>query len=198
MSSLFNSMAGAATKAMEGAALGHAIGSANDRADHAENQLDIWYKHAKMLEVKVLELEAKLQSSEKERNSLAQQLSAKEKQFEKFKGIATNAMNDQTSALSQNTDYGREIKKRLNQIQKGLQHSSADVESLTFMLKVYQDLFGDFSQLLSKGSIDEGTKVAAEAVWSAFMQGDKLTNNPEIQKLIDQAPMPMKTPRVIF
>lgn len=196
MSSLFGSMAGATANAMEGAAIGRAIGNANDRAEHAEAQLDLWYKHAKMLEGKVLGLQEQLRLSEAANVKLAQQLASKEHELVDFKKVAKGAFRNASAGWAENADYAKKVKERLSQMQSGLKQSSADVASLSFMLNLYTELFGDFSQLLSKGSIDDATKAAAEAVWLTFMQGDKLTNNPEIQQLIDQAPMPMKTSRV--
>lgn len=96
----------------------------------------------------------------------------------------------------ENVRYGQQIKKRLGQIEKGLQHSSADTAALTYVLGVYKDLFGDFSMLGSESVLPAGTKEKAEAIWTSFMNGEKLTDSKTVQSLIDQAHMPEKGSRV--
>jgi hypothetical protein len=198
MTSLFGAMAGAAANAMEGAAIGRAIGGANDRAAHAENQADVWYEHSQKLEALVDKLRIQLKNSEASRVDLAAKLEAAEKELVRFKGVAQDALGNTKDSLMQNVEYGKEIKKRLRQMEKALQHSSADTASVTFMLNTYKELFGDFSELLANGNISEETKDRAETVWKAFMNGEKLTDSKPIQDIIDQAPMPEKTAKVFF
>ncbi len=198
MSSLFGAMAGAAANAMEGAAIGRAIGNANDRADHAENQAELWYNHAKKLEAIVENIKLQLKNSESSRADLAAKLEASENELKDYKKLAGQAVDILNGNMTANVNYGREIKKRLRQMEKALQHSSADTASITFMLNTYKELFGDFSELLANGNITQETKDRAEEVWNAFMTGGKLTDSKPIQDLIDQAPMPEKTIRVII
>jgi septal ring factor EnvC (AmiA/AmiB activator) len=198
MSSLFGAMAGAAANAMEGAAIGRAIGGANDRAAHAENQADVWYEHSQKLEALVDNLRVQLKTSENSRLDLAKKLAAAEQELSKFKVVAKEAFDQTTEGLDANVKYGREIKKRLRQMEKALQHSSADTVSVNFMLNTYKDLFGDFSELLANGNITQETKDRAETVWKAFMSGEKLTASQPVQDIIDQAPMPEKKPGVII
>lgn len=198
MSSLFGAMAGAAANAMEGAAIGRAIGGANDRAAHAENQADVWYEHSQKLEALVDKLRIQLKNSEASRVDLAAKLEAAEKELVRFRGVAQDAVSQAGDNLHENVKYGREIKKRLRQMEKALQHSSADTVSVNFMLNTYKELFGDFSELLANGNITQETKDRAETVWKAFMSGEKLTASQPIQDIIDQAPMPDKTLRVII
>jgi predicted RNase H-like nuclease (RuvC/YqgF family) len=198
MTSLFGSMVGAAANAIEGAAIGRAIGGANQRANQAEGQTELWYDHAKKIEVMVLDLREKLKNSERSRNELSTKLEAAEKQLARFKGVVADAQDKMMSNVCENINYGREIKKRLRQMEKGLQHSSADAASLNYVLGVYKELFGDFSVLSSNGTISPEAKDTAEKVWTSFMNGEKLTDNKAIQEIIDLAPMPMKTPAVII
>lgn len=198
MSSLFGSMAGAAANAMQGAAIGRAIGGANDRADHATNQANLWYDHAKQLEAEVDSLKLKLKSAKESGVDLATKLQAAEKELVRLKDMAGGVIDEKSLSLAMNIKYGKEIKKRLIQMEKGLQHSSADRVSITFMLSTYKELFGDFSTLLNEGAISLETKEKAESVWTAFMNGDKLTDSKPIQDLIDLAPMPEKTALIRF
>jgi hypothetical protein len=194
--SLFGSMAGAAANAMEGHAIGQAIGSANQRANHAEHQLDLWYNHAKKLEVMVDNLRDELKNSNTARSNLSAKLEAAEKELAEEIASTLRVMDNKANVLLENVVYGKKIKSRMIQLEKGLQHSSCDRASATHMLKIYQGLFGDLSTLLANGSISLETKEKAEAVWNEFRSTGKVTDSPEIQALLDEAPMPLKVHRI--
>jgi hypothetical protein len=83
-------------------------------------------------------------------------------------------------------------------MEKGLRHSSCDRASDTHMLNIYKELFGDFSTLLSNGSISPEIKEKADAVWNEFRSTGKVTDSPEIQALLNEAPMPIKVHPVII
>jgi predicted nucleic acid-binding Zn-ribbon protein len=198
MSSLFGAAMGASLNAMEGAAIGRAIGGANSRADHAENQAQVWYEHAQKLDAQINQLKYDLNISRQTQAQLADKLAVATKALDKLRTDAMAVVADGDKMLLVNTRYGSEIKARLRQMEKALQHSSADRASVTYMLNVYKELFGDFSMLSANGSISQETKEKAEAVWSTYMNGSTLTDSQPIQDIIDKAPMPVKHRSVSF
>jgi hypothetical protein len=198
MSSLFGSMGGAAANAMEGYAIGQAIGGANARANHSANQAQLWYEQSEKLEALIVSLRKRLKDSEDGRDEFAEQLRVAEKNLSDEKASAGLTEFKEGIKLTANTVYGRKISWRLAQMEKALQHSSADKAAVNVILNVYKDIFGDFSTLVSNGTIPPDAMKKAEEVWTNFMACGKLTESKPIQDLIDQAPMPIKTPNVLF
>lgn len=198
MSSLFGSMIGAAVNGMEGAAIGRAIGNANDRAAHAENQAELWYDHAKMAEATANDIWYKLQAMKKSKTDVEKQLESVHDELDRFRKIARD-LGIQQEAMRQlnreNFEYAIKIKLRLTQVEKALQQSSAEKASLATMLDAYINLV---QKLGVNDELPPDLQKRIESVHTDFMERGNLVDEKHLQDIIDQAPMPVKTDRICF
>lgn len=197
-----DSLGGAIARAMgdaaHGAAVGAAIGRANDDAQEESDRADGWMVYAKKLERKITVLESNLKTALVRADSLTLQLSqlnnallvkTKEYDEEKKQGEAG------IEYLKINRVYGNRIKGRLVQMEKALEHSSADKQSVSFILDIYKKVVEQFNL---QGEIPSDLREKADAIYEKFMSGEKLTQDDGVQKILDAFPMPARPPGAVF
>jgi seryl-tRNA synthetase len=182
MTTLNESIAGAIGNAMHGAVLGQTIGRAKQDAQDGWASANAWRDHAKMLEKKVDNLEAQLRV-------VNQQLANKQNELNEYQAMAGRVIEKGNLQLIHNIEYGQAIKARLRQMEKALQHSSCDKESMRFMIGAYQKLV---TQIDESGNFRAEVKTKADQIWETYMSGGKLTEDKDIQEMIDKTPMPTK------
>lgn len=208
MSSLAGSLASAMGNAMHGAMLGEAIGRANQEADEAHNRADAasrqaaaasleakrWRLYAQSLQEQIDSVEISFQDMNKiaaKGEVQIEQQALRIKQLTEQLDQVTKKLNynNELSALEieDNVKYGKGIKYRLRQIEKALQHSSADKLAMMTLLEPYKAIVERFNL---QGHLPADLKEKADAVRKSFMEGKSLVDDPNLAALIEQAPMP--------
>jgi len=176
-------LAKAMLDAAHGAVLGRAIGDANDRADMNLERGMEWLRYARSLEQDVARLKHALIQEKKKNRELEDQLV---KADQESTNLANNALNE-THEKVQTFKRGREYKARLSQVEKALRHSGANTEALKVLLAPYKALI---ERLNLQGDLPADLEVKADEVWRKYLEGENLTNDPDIQAILDEVPLP--------
>ena len=191
-SSLTGAIGRAMGEAAHGAVLGHTIVRMKDEIDDTIGLANRWAAYAGGLEREIVLLKSDIKSMELHRREQLEEITGLKLQLvalgEKHQVAQDNReMNNEIAVANQ--IYGKQIKNRLRQMEKALQHSSADKASMRALLQPYEDLV---KRLNLEGELPPDLRLRAETLWNNFNNGDNLTDDPEIQKIIDEAPVPVR------
>lgn len=191
------SLAKAMADAANGAVLGRAIGDAHDRADEANRKLDGWIAYARDLEVQVDRMSARIRQLEKNEKATNAEL-------EESRALLARANQNTRTAVEIGTEdaaekfataqRAKQYKARLSQMEKALQHTSVNLDTLRMVLEPYKAIV---ARLGLENEIPLNVQECAEEVWRKYTEGEKLTNDPDVQAILDVCPMPPKPPRSV-
>lgn len=199
--SIHDNLGDAMGDAVYGAGLGQALGRSRDNANDASQNAHAWRAYGLQKQAQANDLEIKVMMEEKHVEHLEtdlQTLTGKTKTLgetalaleQRYPNIArANWSLDKARDL--NVQYGKKARYRLEQMQKALQHSSADVVSIKAFHEPYK-LLVEKMELANALPADMEKK--AEEIWDKFMSGDKLTDSREIMEIIEKSNFSDKTP----
>lgn len=193
--SMLDGLGRAMGDAAEGAALGKMLGDANRTVHLAVERANQSHAYSQQLEAQVNALTAQLRRAQADRKDLAERLQAAEAELARFKALAQRVNSSTMQGLGENLEYGRAIQHRLRQVEKALQHSSGDKDALRALLEPYKALVDRFNL---HGELPADMQEKAEGIYKAFMAGQSLTSDPNIQKMLDAAPLPVAGPKILF
>lgn len=183
---LGGSIGGAVLQAAHGAMLGKAIGNLNGEAEIAYQNVMRWAEHARSLEEKLANLKSRLQIEAENNAALSKEVEAARLTLEKATDYRRIYYKAQESAHDQAASILKEIpivRTRIRQLEKALQHSSADQASLHAVIKPYTELVDAYNLT---GQLPQDLKEKASKVWDAFYSGGQLTADPKIQEMLDK------------
>lgn len=179
-SSLGGSIAGAMAQAAQAAAVNESFNSARSSIAENNEKAHGWAAYCAQLEEQAVKLSNAISREIAIRSELNAQLNQlKIDAHRSSKLIDTSSAID---ALNEDKERVARLKKRLRQLEKALQHSSADHESL----KVVFDSHKQIVEKMQLGELlPENLVEIADKAWSEFMGGEKLVINSAIEKSID-------------
>lgn len=193
------SIASGIGKAMGDAAhdaiLGHAIGEADATAHLAIHRANQWRQRSEELQADLNVALAQLHETRADRDAMEVRLATTEAELVRVKRSGEVVIQNYSEGLNDHLEYGRAIQKRLRQVEKALQHSSADKTALKALLDPYKELVARFKL---DGELPADMRQRADTLWNAFMSGGQLTEDAKIQEIVDQAPLPAPGLNILF
>lgn len=184
--SLGGSIGSAMLQAAHGAMLGKAIGNLNEEAEASYQNVLKWAEHAKSVENKIAVLKTRLSDEIAENAKISQLIDAERNKIDGLKSLNKTLGEAVYAFYAEVGEIHEEIpivRTRIRQLEKALQHSSADQASLHAVLKPYTELVEAYNLT---GQLPQDLKEKAEKVWDAFYSGGQLTADPKIQEILDK------------
>lgn len=179
-SSLGGSIAGAMAQAAQAAAVNESFHSARSSIAENNEKAHGWAAYCAQLEEKSAEVSALIAHEGKVRVALSLQLEAINSEISSISElISKKSMIEVRDTSKVRIDN---LNKRLRQLEKALQHSSADHESLKFVFDSHKVIVEKMD--LGEKLPDDLMKIAENA-WFEFMGGGRLSINPKIERSID-------------
>lgn len=183
------SLAKAMGDAAHGAVLGRAIGEANDQAEIAIEKAHGWMRYASSMEAEVARLNQRIKAMEQAHSAELEEAQAKARKAQESADGFYNAAVNQAERRNANEDRAKQYKSRLSQVEKALRHSSANIEALKFLLEPYKAIV---DRMRLQGELPEDLAQKADEIWQKYMDGEDLTNDPDVQAILDANPLPPK------
>lgn len=209
--SMNDSIGNAMANAVKGAMIGQAIGSMQDEINHLNNEIAIHIQTIQIQNGYIDKRDEKIESLTRENTALRDALGQSNKINENLKdklkeaSIMLDAYEKKLKAVNKTMNFMADIGKkelvtientkkyiknlhaRIASAEKALRYSSADSESLSILLNFYKCIMEKYNL---ETDLTPEIQKQIDSVQDAYMNGEKLTDNPNIKEILDSAPMP--------
>lgn len=174
--------------AVEGAMLGQAIGDAYEQAEASMQKAQEWRNYAKQLEKKVDILSKNINAVQEEKSKIEGELA----EANRGNRILYSVIKDESDGKIGTLKRAQQYKNRLSQVEKALRYSSANAESLKIILEPYKALV---ARLNLEGELPPDIEAKADEIWRKHIEGESLTNDANVQEILDANPLPARPPK---